>query len=47
MCGKEYVYKPSDVLRIEKELPEGFVPHRYFVMMRRRRQTEWKIPTHD
>ena len=30
MCGKEYVYKPSDVLRIEKELPEGFVPHPLF-----------------
>jgi hypothetical protein len=24
MCGKGYVYKPSEVLRIEKELPEGF-----------------------
>jgi hypothetical protein len=30
MCGKEYVYKPSDVLRIERELPEGFIPHPLF-----------------
>jgi hypothetical protein len=30
MCGKEYVYKPSEVLRIERELPEGFIPHRLF-----------------
>ena len=26
MCGKEYVYKRSEVLRIERELPEGFIP---------------------
>ena len=30
MCGKEYLYKPSDVLRVERELPEGFVPHPAF-----------------
>ena len=30
MCGKEYVYKPSDVLRLEKQLPEGFVAHPLF-----------------
>ena len=29
-CGKEYVYKPSEVLRIEKELPDGFEPHPLF-----------------
>jgi hypothetical protein len=29
-CGREYVYKPSEVLRIEKELPEGFIPHPLF-----------------
>ena len=29
-CGKEYVYKPSDVLRLEKHLPEGFVAHPLF-----------------
>jgi hypothetical protein len=30
MCGKEYSYKPSDILRIEKELPESFTPHPLF-----------------
>jgi len=30
MCGKEYVYQPSDVFRIEREIPEGFVPHPLF-----------------
>jgi hypothetical protein len=30
MCGKEYVYQPSDVVRIERELPEGFIPHPLF-----------------
>lgn len=30
MCGKEYRYQPSDVLRIEKEIPEGFVTHPMF-----------------
>jgi hypothetical protein len=29
-CGKECVYKPSDVFRLEKELPEGFIPHPLF-----------------
>ena len=29
-CGKEYVYKPSEVLRIEHEPPESFVPHPLF-----------------
>jgi hypothetical protein len=30
MCRKEYVYKPSDVTRIERELPASFVPHPLF-----------------
>ena len=30
LCGKEYVYKPSEVLRAEKELPAGFIPHPAF-----------------
>ncbi len=30
MCGKEYLYKPSEVLRAEKELPEGFIAHPAF-----------------
>ena len=29
-CGKEYIYKPSDVSRVEKELPESFSPHPLF-----------------
>jgi len=35
MCGKEYVYKRSEVLRIERELPRHSFLIRYFVMMRR------------
>lgn len=30
VCGKEYLYKRSDVLRVERELPESFVPHPLF-----------------
>jgi hypothetical protein len=30
MCGKGNVYKRSDVLRIKKEIPDGFVPHPLF-----------------
>ena len=30
MCGKEYVYKLSDVMRIERELPDSFIPHPLF-----------------
>jgi hypothetical protein len=26
-CGKEYSYKPSEVLRVEQEPPESFTPH--------------------
>jgi hypothetical protein len=29
-CGKEYFYKPSEVLRFEQELPESFTPHPLF-----------------
>jgi hypothetical protein len=29
-CGKEYVYKPSEVLRSELEPPESFIPHPLF-----------------
>jgi hypothetical protein len=29
-CGKEYLYKPSEVRRYEQELPESFVPHPLF-----------------
>jgi hypothetical protein len=29
-CKKEYVYKPSEVLRHERELPESFLPHPLF-----------------
>ena len=29
-CGKEYLYKTSDVRRFEQELPESFTPHPLF-----------------
>jgi hypothetical protein len=29
-CGKEYLYKPSEVLRFEQELPDNFTPHPLF-----------------
>jgi hypothetical protein len=29
-CGKEYLYKPSDVRRYEQELPASFTPHPLF-----------------
>jgi hypothetical protein len=30
LCGKEYAYKPSEVLRYEQEDPESFIPHPLF-----------------
>jgi hypothetical protein len=29
-CGKEYLYKPSEVLRFEQEPPPSFTPHPLF-----------------
>jgi hypothetical protein len=29
-CGKEYLYKPSELRRYEQELPESFTPHPLF-----------------
>src|SRR2546430_13627296 len=29
-CHKEYLYKPSDVLRHDRELPASFIPHPLF-----------------
>jgi hypothetical protein len=29
-CGKEYVYKPSEIRRFEQEPPESFSPHPLF-----------------
>ena len=29
-CKKEYVYKPSEVMRVELEPPESFTPHPLF-----------------
>ena len=29
-CGKEYIYKPSEVRRFELEPPESFTPHPLF-----------------
>ncbi len=30
-CGREYRYKPSEVLRCEMDLPDSFKPHPLFV----------------
>jgi hypothetical protein len=30
MCGKEYAYQLCDVFGIEKDIPQGFVPHPLF-----------------
>jgi hypothetical protein len=30
VCGKEYLYKPSEVMRYEQEPPESFQPHPLF-----------------
>ena len=30
LCGKEYAYKPSEVLRYEQEESESFIPHPLF-----------------
>jgi hypothetical protein len=29
-CGKEYLYKPTDIRRYEQELPASFTPHPLF-----------------
>ena len=29
-CGKEYLYKPSEVVRYEQEPPPSFTPHPLF-----------------
>ena len=29
-CGKEYSYRPAEVLRYQLQLPESFVPHPLF-----------------
>jgi len=39
-CGKEYLYKPSDVTRYEQDLPEGFTPHPLFQPGGDRRRSE-------
>jgi hypothetical protein len=39
-CGKEYLYKPSDVRRYEQELPDGFVPHPLFRLEGERRRSK-------
>jgi hypothetical protein len=39
-CGKQYVYKPSDVRRYEQELPEGFTPHPLFRLGGERRRSQ-------
>jgi len=39
-CGKEYLYKPSDLRRFEQELPESFVPHPLFRLGGERRRSK-------
>ena len=29
-CNKAYLYKPSEIMRIERELPDAFTPHPLF-----------------
>lgn len=30
-CGEDYTYEPSEVLRLEREAPEGFTTHPRFL----------------
>lgn len=30
LCGKDYLYRSSDVLRYEQKVPESFTPHPLF-----------------
>ena len=39
-CGKEYLYKPTDVRRYEQELPESFNPHPLFRLGDERRRSQ-------
>src|SRR6266478_4111549 len=39
-CHKEYLYKPSDVLRHDQELPASFTPHPLFQLEFMRRAVE-------
>jgi hypothetical protein len=39
-CGKEYLYRPSDVRRYEQELPESFFPHPLFRQGEERRRSQ-------
>jgi hypothetical protein len=39
-CGKEYLYKASDVRRYEQELPESFFPHPLFRQGEERRRSQ-------
>lgn len=39
-CGKEYLYKLSDVRRYEQELPQSFAPHPLFRDEGERRRSE-------
>jgi hypothetical protein len=39
-CGKEYLYRPSDVRRFEQELPVSFIPHPLFRQGEERRRSQ-------
>ncbi len=39
-CGKQYLYRPSDVRRYEQEVPESFTPHPLFQNLGERRRSE-------
>jgi hypothetical protein len=39
-CGKEYLYKLSDLRKYEQELPESFTPHPLFRLGGERRRTQ-------
>jgi hypothetical protein len=30
-CGEEHAYQPTDVMRVELELPDSFTPHPFFL----------------
>lgn len=42
-CGKEYLYKSSDVRRYEQELPESFTPHPLFRLGGDRRRSKRSV----
>jgi hypothetical protein len=39
-CGKDYIYRPSDVRRYNQELPESFIAHPLFRLEQERRRSQ-------